>query len=208
MEIIIVVALIIGAYLLGGIPFCYVLGKLSAGKDVREVGDHNVGAWNLIFNVNKVAGILGALLDAGKGALAYYIGLRFSGIGLTAYLCAVAAVTGHNWSPFIKFTGGKGIATTIGGFIAANYFTPLVFGIIVVPLLLTTKRMMIGILGAVLGTLAFLVALNRDIYTVIYAVLLLTVMAPKYIMESMELRAKQGGSDRRPVKDLFSAKPR
>ena len=207
MEIIITMGLILGAYLLGGIPFCYVLGKLSAGKDVREVGDHNVGAWNLLFNVNKVSGIFGVILDTGKGVLAYYIGLRFSGVELTAYLCAVAAVAGHNWSPFIKFTGGKGIAATLGGFVAANYFTPLVFGVITIPLLLITKRMMIGILGAVVGTLAFLIALNRDINTIIYAVLLLAVMAPKFIIESRELRARQGGNDRRPVKDLFSARP-
>ena len=208
MEMLIAVGLMLGAYILGGIPFCYILGRLSAGEDVRKVGDHNVGAWNLLFNVNKIAGIFGAILDVGKGALAYYIGLKFSAYDLTAYLCAVASVFGHNWSPFIRFTGGKGIATTLGGFIAANYFSPLVFGIIAMSLLLTVKSMVIGILGAIVGTLAFLIVFNRDVNTVIYAVLLLVVMAPKFIIESRDLRAKQGGTDRQPVRDLFSAKPR
>ncbi len=200
--------LMLGAFLLGGILFSLHLGRISAGKDLRNVGDHNPGAWNLIFNVNKWVGILGALLDAGKGVLAYYLGFWFFGVGLVPYLTAVSAVAGHNWSPFHGWRGGKGVATTIGALFAANILTLPVFSALVVALLFFTHRMILGILGGVAGALAFLVAVQQELNVVIFAILLLAVLTPKYIMESRALKEQQEGDDRRPPLDLFTAKPR
>jgi glycerol-3-phosphate acyltransferase PlsY len=72
------------AYILGSIPFCYLIGKIVGKKDLKKIGDNNPGGWNLIFNVSKVWGIIGTILDVAKGALAYYLALRLSNLQMIA----------------------------------------------------------------------------------------------------------------------------
>jgi glycerol-3-phosphate acyltransferase PlsY len=206
MEYLIAVGLILTAYFVGGIPFCLILGKVTVGKDIRQLGDHNPGAWNLLFNANRLWGVVGALLDAGKGAFAFWLGLRFGG-PLVGYLAAVAAVAGHNWSPFLRFSGGKGVAATLGGLVAIFPLALIVYAFLVTVLLLVTRRMAIGILGALLGSLLFLIGWNRDLASLLYSVALLTVMAPKYLIDARGLKAEHGSSEQNRY-DLFTAKPR
>jgi glycerol-3-phosphate acyltransferase PlsY len=206
MEFLIAVGLILAAYGVGGIPFCLILGKVAVGKDLRQLGDHNPGAWNLMFNANLLWGVAGALLDAGKGAFAFWLGLRFGG-PLVGYLAAVAAVAGHNWSPFLRFSGGKGVAATLGGLIAISPWALIVYAFLVTVLLLVTRRMAVGILGALLGSLLFLIAWNRDLTSLMYSVTLLTVMAPKYLIDARSLKTEHGSSEQNRY-DLFTAKPR
>lgn len=205
MEYLIAVGLILAAYGMGGIPFCLILGQVVVGKDLRQLGDHNPGAWNLMFNANRLWGVVGALLDAGKGVLAFWLGYRFGG-PLVGYLAAVAAVAGHNWSPFLRFSGGKGVAATLGGLVAISPWALIVYAFLVTVLLLVTRRMAVGILGALLGSLLFLIAWNRDLASLIYSVALLTVMAPKYLIDARSLRAQHGSSEQNQY-DLFTAKP-
>ena len=116
MEFLIAVGLILAAYGVGGIPFCLILGKVAVGKDLRQLGDHNPGAWNLMFNANLLWGVTGALLDAGKGAFAFWLGLRFGG-PLVGYLAAVAAVAGAQLvaiSPLFRWQGRSGNARGVG----------------------------------------------------------------------------------------------
>ena len=197
--------LIFLSYILGGIPFSYLLGRLS-GQNLLRVGDKNPGAWNLMFHVNRYAGILGALLDGGKGAIACLLGYQLGTEQWTPYFCAVSSVVGHNWSPFLRFKGGKGVAAAVGGFLALNWFAPLVFALTCLPLLVFTRRMALGILGGVVGASAFLFVLHPGWVALLYGVLMLLVMTPKYLKEAQELKAK-AGDDRREVEDLFTAKP-
>ena len=110
-------ALII-AYLLGSIPFGLVVGKVIKGVDVREHGSGNLGATNVFRVVGKTWGIIVLLLDAIKGYLA--VSLMRGADASTAFLLAatVAAILGHVFPVWLKFKGGKGVATSLGVFLA------------------------------------------------------------------------------------------
>lgn len=97
------------AYLLGSIPFSYLIAR-AKGIDLKRVGSGNVGATNVARSVGLPYGVLAFLLDGGKGALAAWLALWW---GLPVWLSAFA-VAGHNWSAFMGFRSGKGVATTLG----------------------------------------------------------------------------------------------
>ena len=109
-------------YLLGSIPFGYMIVRLSTGSDVRASGSGNIGA----TNVNRVAGTgAGAatlLLDMGKGFLAVWLAGRFTGESVTWMAASgLAAVAGHIFPMWLRFRGGKGVATAVGVFLPLNW---------------------------------------------------------------------------------------
>jgi len=105
-------------YLLGSIPTAYIAGHLLKGRDMRQMGDGNVGAQNAFHQLGAKVGVGVFFVDAGKGVLAVLIAQAAS-IPLVAVLfTGVAAVIGHNWPVFIGFRGGRGEATTIGVLLA------------------------------------------------------------------------------------------
>ena len=101
-------------YFVGSIPTAYIAGRLLKGKDIRQMGDGNMGARNAFFQLGAKTGISIFFLDAGKGALAILIAQTISLPQLAILLTGIAAVIGHNWPVFIGFRGGRGEATTIG----------------------------------------------------------------------------------------------
>lgn len=108
------------AYLLGSIPFGYLIVKLTQGRDVRGVGSGNIGATNVGRAAGKWAGILTLLLDVAKGWLAVGLVQRTAPSNETVALMAyagVAAVVGHMFPVWLKFRGGKGVATGVGAFL-------------------------------------------------------------------------------------------
>ncbi len=109
-----VIAVII-AYLLGSIPSAYIATRLATGKDIRRLGGGNVGAQNVLREVGLGPAIAVGIFDMGKGAAAVAIAQWLSG-ALSIYVLAagLAVVTGHMWSIYLKFTGGNGLATSIG----------------------------------------------------------------------------------------------
>ncbi|MXX53783.1 MAG: glycerol-3-phosphate acyltransferase, partial [Dehalococcoidia bacterium] len=117
--------LIVGAYLLGSIPSGYVIGKLAAGIDIREYGSGNVGASNVIAHVGKMTGIAQGLLFDGflKGYAPVMLGRYVLEVDLWAQCAAgIVAIIGHNWSPFIGFTGGRGVATSMAVTLALDFW--------------------------------------------------------------------------------------
>lgn len=107
---------VLAAYLLGSIPTAYIFGRLLKGVDIRTQGSGNVGATNAFRVLGKGPGTAVLLLDILKGVLALrLIGPFFDVQGvLWTALLGIAAVVGHNWTIFLEFKGGKGIATTLG----------------------------------------------------------------------------------------------
>ena len=105
-------------YCLGSIPTAYIAGRLLKGKDIRQMGDGNVGAHNAFHQLGAKAGIGIFLIDAGKGALAIFIAQAVSLPLIAVLSTGVAAVIGHNWPVFIGFRGGRGESTTIGVLLA------------------------------------------------------------------------------------------
>lgn len=109
--------LVLSAYLLGSVPVGFILGSLS-GIDVRAHGSGNVGATNVARLAGKWQGLLTLVGDAAKGFLPVIIS-SWLGFGqLTANLVAAAAFLGHLYPVFLKFRGGKGVATALGAFLA------------------------------------------------------------------------------------------
>jgi glycerol-3-phosphate acyltransferase PlsY len=107
------------AYLLGSIPFGLLLAKLFGGADVRKSGSGNIGAANVTRVVGPLAGILTLALDAAKGAAGVWLAARFTEENATwMMLAALAALVGHCFPVWLKFKGGKGVATALGVFLA------------------------------------------------------------------------------------------
>ncbi len=105
---------VLTAFLLGAIPTAYLVGRLTAGVDVRSAGSGNPGALNTYRQLGKRAGIFVLLVDAGKGALAIILGQRLGVPDITLYVAAFVATIGHNFSPALRFRGGKGAAVVLG----------------------------------------------------------------------------------------------
>ncbi len=131
-------ASIVIAYLLGSIPFAYIIGKLS-GFDVRKVGDRNVGTFNVFRHAGLGAGIATLVADVGKGALAIVVAKLLSAHELVVFGAGVAAVIGHNWPVFLRFRGGRGLAVVIGVLLALVPIEMLIAAAIAIVVLFTTR---------------------------------------------------------------------
>ncbi len=106
------VAFALLAYILGSIPFSYIIPRVTKGIDIREHGSGNVGSSNVSRVCGKGAGIVALSFDVGKGAAAVFL----CSIAGTPLILGCFAILGHITTPFLKFSGGKGIATSIGVF--------------------------------------------------------------------------------------------
>ncbi|MFO0894029.1 MAG: glycerol-3-phosphate 1-O-acyltransferase PlsY [Phycisphaerales bacterium] len=163
---------IAGAYVVGGIPFGVLLGRLH-GVDVRAHGSHNVGATNVGRVLGRRWGFLCFALDALKGAVpvllaGWLLGAFGSGERLEASITlpwigvAAAALVGHMFSPFLRFTGGKGVATGFGALAAMwPVFTPSAVAAILlwVVVVLLTRYVSLGSILAALSLPATVAAL-------------------------------------------------
>jgi len=106
--------LLAGSYFLAAVPFGYLIGRLY-GVDVRRQGSGNIGAANILRTVGKIPAVLTLLLDAGKGFLPVFLARKFLGLDPAwAVAAGLTAVFGHTFSCFLKFKGGKGVATSFG----------------------------------------------------------------------------------------------
>ena len=105
---------VVFAFALGSIPTASLVSKYLIGADIRALGSENAGALNTYRQVGKPAGLFVLLIDAGKGALAILIGRLLGAPEVVLFVAAFAATIGHNFTPFLKFRGGKGAATVLG----------------------------------------------------------------------------------------------
>ena len=106
--------LTLGTYLLGSVPAAYLAARWSRGIDIRQFGDGNVGATNLMRLTSKRIAVPVLLFDVGKGALMVWVAQRL-GLDITQQVVVgLAAVIGHNWPVFLRFNGGRGIFTSLG----------------------------------------------------------------------------------------------
>ncbi len=122
---------LLASYLLGAVPTAYLLVKRSTGRDVRTIGSGNVGATNAMRAAGKRIGLLVFVLDGMKGVVSAAVIPRWlGGYGdpTLSLACGLAAVVGHDFSCFLRFEGGKGVATTIGALLGSM---PIIAGIMV-----------------------------------------------------------------------------
>ncbi len=113
-----IISAIVTGYLLGSLPFAYIAGRFIKGVDIRQVGGGNMGTLNTLREIGLLPGLLVLLTDITKGAVAVLFAI-WLGIPLVWVLATgFAAISGHVWSVFLKFKGGKGAAITLGVLLA------------------------------------------------------------------------------------------
>jgi glycerol-3-phosphate acyltransferase PlsY len=132
------------AYLIGAVPFGWLLGRLAGGMDVRRVGSGNIGATNVARSLGPWAGILTLALDVGKGALAVWGAWRLTGQSGPAMAAGLAAVAGHVFPVYLGFRGGKGVATGLGAFLMLDPRATLGAGLVFLAALAVSRRVSAG----------------------------------------------------------------
>jgi acyl phosphate:glycerol-3-phosphate acyltransferase len=131
MVIKVILTLVI-AYLLGSIPFAFIVAQLKNKVDITRVGTRNVGTMNVARELGVLPGFAVLFLDMAKGFLAIFVG-KWLGVPIWwLFITGFFVIIGHSWSPFLKFKGGKGLGPALGVLLA---LTPLEFSIIFVLIL-------------------------------------------------------------------------
>ena len=142
-------AIIFVGYLLGSIPFGYLVTRLSSGQNILEIGARKTSGSNVINNIGFLPGLISGICDFLKGSLAV---LMAQHLGLSIQiqaLCGAAAITGHNWSCFLRFAGGRGLGTFL---CALLVLSPKILLFSLIPLALLTI-----VWNAAIGTIVFMI---------------------------------------------------
>ena len=194
-----IIAAIITGYLLGAIPFAYIIARTRKGIDIREKGSGNVGALAVWREVGPAFGIIALASDVGKGVLAVYVA-RWLGLD-TIWICAAgfAAVAGHNWSVFLKFGGGKGAATIMGVLLA---LMPIQFAIglgIAILVIIPTSNIRLGMIG--LACIPLIAWLFHKPPVYIYFPVFLILFLGAYTLIGLKKEIARGGERKSLIVD-------
>jgi len=201
-----IIAVVLG-YLLGSIPTAYIVTRLAKGEDVRRLGGGNVGGLNVYREVGLLPAVVVAVVDLGKGAAAVAIAYWLLDLSVPFVLAAaLAAVVGHNWMLFLKFSGGKGMGPAIGGLLVLLpiYGYPLglafFFAVVFIPFIIT--RNVALSMGVGLLALPFIAWLGMQsipeyqtefiIYSVVLGLIILAKFTPTAIAAVARTRSVKG----------------
>ena len=165
---------ITGCYLLGSIPFGYVVYYLCERKDIRKQGSGNIGAANVLRTKGRTAGIITLVLDVLKGLFAAAYGLRHFDSPVIVMLGGAAVILGHLFPLYLKFKGGKGIACLAGVLIMFDLTAAVVFAAAFWLTLFYTRYVSAGSIAGV--TAAFFYVLFTQIAEVSTIMLILAIL--------------------------------
>lgn len=183
------ILLVVASYLIGGIPAAYLGAKIQSGVDIREHGNGNVGTVNAVRTLGLRSGLFVLAEDAAKGAAVIGIGRWAGASDYTLFVMAIAVTAGHNWSPYIGFKGGKGVAVIFGISLAMAPLLSLMAGPIVF-VIYFASRSWVWAFGA--GILAintiFIVAGAPWLCIALCLVLSVLVIATHFAREFTELK--------------------
>ena len=169
------ILIFIAAYLIGSIPTGYIVVKKLAGTDIRQTGSGSTGATNVkrVLGTKWFFAVL--LIDVLKGIIPVYIAHKYfnyiSCEGLSPVLAALGTIIGHSKSIFLKFTGGKSVATGVGTMLALCWPVGLILGAIWGSITYTTKYVSLGSIIAVSLAPLLMTAFNYNCYYVTFAVI-------------------------------------
>ncbi|HVC20666.1 MAG TPA: glycerol-3-phosphate 1-O-acyltransferase PlsY [Vicinamibacterales bacterium] len=187
------VFLVLAGYLLGSIPFAFILGR-AGGRDLRLEGSGNLGAANVFRTTGPGAGLVTLALDVAKGAAAVLLAFRFGAGEAAPAAAGVAAVLGHIYPVWLRFRGGKGVATACGVFsmLAPMALVPaiLVFGATV----WATRYVSLGSMLAAVSLPPLAYAVQSPIPTVAAAVIVAVLVVQRHRGNLTRLHA---GTERR-----------
>jgi glycerol-3-phosphate acyltransferase PlsY len=188
------IAAIVAAYLIGSVPFALLLARRWGAADLRRVGSGNLGAANVLRASGLKAGILVAVLDVTKGAVSVMLAERFSGSAAAPAAAGLAAIVGHIYPPWLRFRGGKGVATACGVF---SVLTPLAIppalGIFVVAVWMT-KYISVGSMLASMALPPIAYAMGSTAPAVSAALVASAIIVFRHRSNLVRLRS---GSERR-----------
>ena len=206
-ELIGLAGVLLGGYLSGSLPTAVIMSRLVAGVDVRELGTKNAGAANVFREIDPRVGVFVAVVDILKGLVPVLIADRVFELGPTGSVVAAAgALWGHQYSVFLKFRGGAGLASAFGGVAGMMLGPTVVAGFVGLPMLLVTKNMgwtgglTIAIAFAITAVSAFtdieipeLIAVEDAGYLYGGFAIGLLLALPFWLRKLFELRAARGG---------------
>lgn len=140
---------VLASYLLGSLPFGLWIGRGLYGVDLREHGSKNTGATNAYRVLGRIPALLVFVCDTAKGMLGVYLGAQLAGSQLAEVACGIAAISGHNWSVFLGFKGGRGVATGLGVIaLLSPKVTAIVFAVWALVVFLTKYVSLASIIAA------------------------------------------------------------
>lgn len=198
-----IIAIII-AYLLGSIPSAHIVTRLATGKDIRKLGSGNVGGRNVYREVGLAAAIPVVIFDVGKGSAAVTIAHWLLGAPpLFVLLAGVAVVAGHMWSIYLKFTGGNGLATTIGVLSVLMTKELLIALAITLLLIVITRNPVLSINTSLLSVPVSAWFLENSGLAVLFSAVILLMMALHFLPTARAAVAK-AGSKEKLLDELFS----
>lgn len=174
-RIVISAAVILVAYLIGGIPWGVVIARLAGGPDPRTIGSGRTGGANVLRALGPRAAAASGMLDVLKGVVAVVVAIVAGGGLLLEILAAIAAIFGHSRSPFIGFAGGRGIAPGLGGLIVIHPVAALVTIPVFVIVLVVSRYSSLASLTATAVAAATIVvmaiAFNQSGLYIVYSLL-------------------------------------
>lgn len=182
---------LLAAYLLGAIPFGYLLVKWKTGADVRSSGSGNIGATNVLRTTGRIAGVVTLLLDIGKGYLAVWIaGQLTHGDPLWMSASALTVMAGHAYPIFLKFQGGKAVASFVGAFLCLTPVPLAVSLVVFVGVVIGTGHISLGsIVAAATFPLAVWLILHPGLSVVAASILAGVFIIYKHSSNIRRLRA-------------------
>lgn len=191
-NIFIILGTLLAAYAIGAIPFAYIVSRLVAGVDIRRLGDGNVGAKNTFHSVGPMAGVLVGAADITKGMLAVELARMVSGSEETGMVAGMAAVLGHDFSPFLNFHGGQGMASMVGAFFLLFPVPTAASVVLCVVVIMLTRNWDAGWTVGFLVLIALVALCGYGWNRVLYTVLLIPTIGVRkglQILDARRLRA-------------------
>ena len=180
--------IVITAYLIGSIPSAYLIARTYKNIDIRSAGSGNVGGMNTYSVVGLFPGIITVLLDMAKGAAAVYIATIITDIAYFTLVAGALSVLGHNFSIFIRFKGGKGLATTAGAFLVLSplsIFYAIICAIVLTIILKDTNTAF----GSASLTIPIILAFQySSVEWVIFGIALAAIMTVKHLPDFQSYR--------------------
>jgi glycerol-3-phosphate acyltransferase PlsY len=167
--------LVIFAYLLGSIPSGFILGR-AAGIDVRHEGSGNIGATNVARVLGKRHGLLTLLADTAKGIVPILIGQHLGLSNASLALVAIAVFVGHIYPVFLKFRGGKGVATAFGALLGLAPWATLAMIFVFGAAVLVSRRVSVGSIAAAIAAPVGLWAFSYAAELIAMSILLAAVI--------------------------------
>jgi acyl phosphate:glycerol-3-phosphate acyltransferase len=182
------------AYLLGAIPFGYLLVKWRTGADVRSAGSGNIGATNVLRTTGRAAGVATLLLDIAKGYAAVAIASHLTGGSqLWTSAAALAVMGGHAYPVFLRFQGGKAVASFVGAFLRLTPLPLLAALIVFLGIAAWTRHISLGSIAAAASFPLAVWLISQPVWSVLAA----SILAAAFVIyrHSSNIRRLRAGSE-------------